>query len=342
MPDEVDVGAGRRQGMVDPHVTARRRRVRAGPVGDTGVEGARLALRCVGRREVLQRERERRKLPVRVEPGRFEHVVGAAHVGEATALHDEDGPLVAEQPAESDPGQQHHQGDVEHQVAGLPQVALLGGEADRTALLRPHVDPPPGPAQQTGGPVDHGRHRLVALPPVAGGQPLQVPRRGRRAAAQRAGVQPDPGHQATDERDEQQQVDRGEPGRGEHVEHRERVEEGAQVRVRRDIAVDLDGVQAALRQQRPGDRRQSQQGQQEQRRAHARQLPPAGPQRPARSARTRRHRRGRGGRQPFRVLRRLPRYDGPLVHDVGHGLSTAPSSRGRLRAARATGSSTRR
>ena len=125
--------------------------------------------------------------------------------------------------------------------------------------------------------VEHARPLPASLDhdvvrPAAG--PGCAARRGGRAA-QRAQVLPAARHHAADQRDEQQQVDRGEPGRGVDVEQRRAVDHGRE----RPGAAAVNcatrtGSTPALRQQRPGHGRHRQQEQQDQRGAHAGELPP--------------------------------------------------------------------
>src|SRR5690348_14579171 len=96
-----------------------------------------------------------------------------------------------------------------------------------------------------------------------------------RAAAQSARVQPGARNETADERDEEQQVDRREPRGGEHVEQRQLVEQRSEVRVRGEEVVDLDRVEAALREQRSGDRTERKQREKQQRCAHAGEPTPA-------------------------------------------------------------------
>src|SRR5699024_2880458 len=85
-------------------------------------------------------------------------------------------------------------------------------------------------------------------------------------------------HDAPDQRDEQQQVDRGEPGRGEDVEESQGVQDLAPAAVLLEELLRQRRVDAALRVQRAGDGRDRQQHQQDQSGLHAGQLPPQEPQ----------------------------------------------------------------
>ena len=106
------------------------------------------------------------------------------------------------------------------------------------------------------------------------GQPAQVPRRGDGGGPQAAGVLDQPRRQAAHQRDEQQRVDRGEPEAGEHLEGLQPVQPRPDGRMFGDVLLDLGLVEAALRQQRAGNRGQRQQEQQHQRGAHRRQRAP--------------------------------------------------------------------
>jgi hypothetical protein len=156
------------------------------------------------------------------------------------------------------------------------------------------------PRSSGGGGVEHLVRAASGVPAVAGRHPGQHARDVRRRGAQRLGVQPDPRAEAADQRDEQQQVDGGEPGRGEDVEQEEPVEHWRQRGVRLEVVLDGHRVQPALGQERTGDAGQGQQEQQQQRGAHAGELPPGAAQRGEQAGATGRGRgqRGRRGGQP--------------------------------------------
>ena len=80
---------------------------------------------------------------------------------------------------------------------------------------------------------------------------------------------------AADERDEQQDVDRREPGRRVDVEQLQVVEDRREVGVVAEVLRDAVRVGGALRHDRPGHRRDGEQQQQDEGGAHAGQLPPA-------------------------------------------------------------------
>ena len=103
----------------------------------------------------------------------------------------------------------------------------------------------------------------------------EVARGHHRRRAQRPGVLDRPRQHAADQRDHQQQVDRREPGRGEHVEEAEPVEQRTQLRVVGEIRLDQPDVQRTLRQQRTGQCGQREQEQQHQRGAHRGEPAPA-------------------------------------------------------------------
>src|SRR6185369_110160 len=110
-----------------------------------------------------------------------------------------------------------------------------------------------------------------------------------------------PARQAADQRDEQQQVDRGEPGRAEDVEQAEVPEQRAERRVVVLVPRHQQRVDVVLRQQRARDSEHREQEQQDQRGAHAGQHPPAAAHRvddpgERATATARGHRTGVGGR----------------------------------------------
>ena len=116
-------------------------------------------------------------------------------------------------------------------------------------------------------------------------QPGEVARRGDRRGAQAARLLDRARHQAADQRDHQQQVDRGEPGRGEDVEELQPVEQRGERRVVGEVLGDQALVQRALRQQRTRQRGEGEQEQQHQRGAHAGEpAPGVAQQRPRRRA----------------------------------------------------------
>ena len=117
-------------------------------------------------------------------------------------------------------------------------------------------------------------------------EPGEVARRGDRRGAQAAHLLDRARHQAADQRDHQQQVDRREPGRGEDVEELQPVEQRGERRVVGEVLGDEALVQGALRQQRPGQGGDGEQEQQHERGAHARQpAPGVAQQRPGRARR---------------------------------------------------------
>jgi hypothetical protein len=80
--------------------------------------------------------------------------------------------------------------------------------------------------------------------------------------------------QAAHQRDEQQRIDGREPEAGEHLERLQPVQPRSDGGMLGDVLLDLELVEAALRQQGTGDGAQRQQEQQHQRGAHRRQRPP--------------------------------------------------------------------
>ena len=260
--------------------------------------------------EVLEVDAERAEVAaVDQRPGRV-RVVLLEGVAEALALGDQDAALVAPELAAGQAEQQRHQGEVEQQVAGLLEVALLGGElgsvppSRRTTRKRRTRS-----SSSTTSSASRRRQRRGQLAGV--GQPQQVPRRRRRGGAQVAGVLERARQHAADQRDEQQQVDRGEPRRAEDVEQVQPVEHRRERRVVGEVLVDVVLRQRALRQQRARDGGQREQEQQHDRGAHRGEPPPpaqqpAGDPAAGRRPRGRRRRRGvgRGGRSS---QRRSPR-----------------------------------
>ena len=181
-------------------------------VGQVGGELVRhpglAALADEGHREVVDGELERAELR-RVEEGTgTEVVVLAQGVGEAVLRHHDDAALVAPEPAEREAHQHDQHGEVEHQVAGLAEVAALGAEAVLAAR-----DPEPLLAQQGPRPLEGDVGRLVGLEAAVLREPRQVARGLRRLTAYAAPVDQQPRDDAAHERDHQQDVDRREPDR---------------------------------------------------------------------------------------------------------------------------------
>ena len=207
--------------------------------------------------------------PSRVELGQL----GGA-VGERLPLDDQLVGLVAEQPAERDREQHAEQRQVEEQVADLAQVPLLGRQPVAGVPGGGAPEPEALPAEHRGGRVD-GRvrrqrrrigHRLR--------QPRQVPRRPRRRRPRGSDQLERPRHDAPDQRGEEQDVDRREPGRREHVEQPEAVQPRREGRVRREVLRHRRRVAALLRQDRAGHRAEREQEEQDERGPHRGELPP--------------------------------------------------------------------
>lgn len=127
--DQVDLGAAHLQRLVDLDRGLRLLAARARPVADVGAEGARGALLGAAARvrgvEAVQLEAEGVQVVSVVEGARLEVVVLGERVVETVALDDQLAALGLEQPAHREGDQQSEQGDVEQQVAGLAQEALL-------------------------------------------------------------------------------------------------------------------------------------------------------------------------------------------------------------------------
>ena len=109
------------------------------------------------------------------------------------------------------------------------------------------------------------------------GHPGQPPRRFGWGRAHRLPVLLRPRDDAADERDHQQQVDRGEPNGRVHVEHLEGVEELPPGTVVLQEGVHPSRVLDPLRQQRSRDRGQGEDEQEDQCHTHRRQLRPGPP-----------------------------------------------------------------
>jgi hypothetical protein len=161
------------------------------------------------------------------------------------------------------PLKHRHQAQVEHQVPGLAQVAALGG--DRAVLP---ADPVATcPQVRLRGVQDGGRGGLDHAGRVAG-QPRQPSGAGVRERPELAQVHRRPRHDAADQRDEQQQVDGGEPRRAEHVEEAEPAEPRPVVGVLAQEVGHPHRVRRTLGHQRAGHGRDPENEQQDQRRAH--------------------------------------------------------------------------
>src|SRR5699024_5129844 len=176
--------------------------------------------------------------------------------------------------ADGDADDQRDEGGVEDEVPGLLEVPLLRG--DGRVVVAGH--PEAAPAQ------DRRRGRadlLEAALDLALGVSLEAgepSRCTRRLAAQGLEVHRGPRHDAADEGDEEQDVDRREPWRAVDVEGVEAIERRPDGRVAREPRLGLGGVDVALGEDRPGDGADGHEQEQEERGAHARQLPPPPPE----------------------------------------------------------------
>lgn len=271
--DQVDLGAVHDERFVDLDDALALGAVGSPRVRHPGLEGARgAALRAallVRADEVVQHEAERGQRVGVVERAVLDVVVLGERVGEAVALDDQLAALGLEELPAGEGHQHHDQGDVEDQVPGLPEVALLG--RDRVARL---VRPEAPPAQDREG----RRADLLGLgfgaPGGVRGQPGQPLRRARRAAAELADELAGARHDAADERDEQQDVDRGEPHRAVDVEELELLVDRGEGGVLVLEVLDLHVVDAVLRDERPRDRAEGEQEEQDQRHPHGGELAP--------------------------------------------------------------------
>ncbi len=222
-------------------------------------------------------------------------VVLGQRVGEPVALANDDVPLPAEQSAHRDRDEDDQQREVEHHVAGLAQVALLRGHPAGTVGVDPGSHAPASSAQRRPRPV---QDRVTGVDDDELGRvrhPGHPPGRGRWWRAHRPDVLRQPGQDAADQRDEEQQVHRGEPRRGVHLEEPQAIQQRPARRVRGDPVLDLQRVRSPLGQYGSGDRRHRETEQQDQRRAHARQLAPGPAQQADPSQRGQGRFAGRGG-----------------------------------------------
>ena len=170
--------------------------------------------------EGVQGERERSHRLGVDEAAAAPRVVLRDGVREPTALLDDDVSLPAKQSADGDRRQDAQQRDMKDEVAGLAKVALLSRHPARAELaLRRPLNHPPAVPTKVGGRLSQ---RCIAIARHAGGdgaaEPLEIARGGRWRCEHRPPVLTGTRDDAADERDEQEQVDRGEPRRSEHVE----------------------------------------------------------------------------------------------------------------------------
>ena len=151
-------------------------------------------------------------------------------VGEAVvvAVEQDDAALVAEQAAHRDTDQHDDHGEVEDQVARLAEVAALG--RDGVGTLGP-LDAEAPTSDDLRGTREDDLRGLVRRVRRAVRQAREVARCARRPGADRAGVDEEARHDAADERDHQQDVDRGEPHRAVDREQVEPVPDRRQPRV---------------------------------------------------------------------------------------------------------------
>ncbi len=273
MGDEIDLGAVHDERFVDADDGLAVGAVGTLVVRHAGLEGpGRAALRAallVRTDELVQDEAEGGQRVRVVERAGLEVVVLGERVGEAVALDDQLAALGLEELPGGEGHQHDDQGDVEDQVPGLAEVALLGG--DRVAHgVRPE---PPLPQHPEGRLAD-----LLGVGPGAPGgvrgqpgQPLGGARRaGAELADELAGARDD----AADEGDEQQDVDRGEPHRAVDVEELELLVDRREGGVLVLELLDLEVVDAGLRDQRAGDGAEGEQEEQDQRDPHRGELAP--------------------------------------------------------------------
>jgi hypothetical protein len=183
-------------------------------VRDAGPERRRLPTVQIGRSKVHKGHAEPGQGGVGEPAAGNELVVLLAVVAEALFRpgHHDPVALPAEQRAARHPDQQAQQREVEQQVPGLLQVTLLAAHGEgiyRFPFGGPNNNTEPARPQHPAQPL-RGRRGIAVVGQAAGvcGQPLQPLRSLRRDADQRADVRVQARHEASDERDEQQQVDR--------------------------------------------------------------------------------------------------------------------------------------
>jgi hypothetical protein len=219
--------------------------------------------------ELIEPERVRIEGCLGEEPPGVDGVVSRPHVRERLALHDHPLPGVAESAADADGDQHSDERAVEHQVARLAQVAALGG--DRSVV----------PLDSIALPTQQLRRLVEGDPGIRPGLLRDEPDKAlqargclRRPGAQCIEMVLRPRHDAADQRDEEQQVDRREPRRAEGAEQADRVEDAEQLRI---ALLELDHavrIRRGLRHERPRHGGEGEQQEQQQRRPHARELPP--------------------------------------------------------------------
>ena len=277
MPDEEDVGVVDRQRVVDPEVVGRLGSIDAVAVGQPGVELAcRAGCAALGEPldvEAVDRHQEGVEVVGAEQAAGVEVVVGGAAVGELLALHEEHAALVAQQRADGEADEHHDHRQVEDQVADLPEVAALGAHRPRLGRVG-GPQPVAAAAQHRAGLLDDLVDVALAGVRRVVGQAQQVARGGRRLGPHRAQVVQRARDDAADQRDHQQDVDRGEPRR---VVDREQAEPLVDRRQRGVLVLParhVERVDARLRDDRAGHGGQREQQQQDQRGAHRRQLAP--------------------------------------------------------------------
>ncbi len=212
---------------------------------------------------------------------------------------------------------------MEQQVAGLAPVAFLCRDP---AVSAPQPEPPGG--EQRRGSFQRMPGCEPGLVPSRVRQPGQVARRPRRRRPRRAHQPGAAGQHAPGQGGKQQQVDRGKPGSGEHIEQPKCVQHRREPAMCRVIPVDLRRISSPLRKHRPGHARQRKQEQQDQRGTHGRQLPPrpSGPDCDPGPCRPASHRSGERGRS-VRPVHRAARTAGAHRFPRSGGVSPASTVR---------------
>src|SRR5699024_3375824 len=226
------------------------------------------------RLEVVDLHTERGKTrTIDLQPG-IEVVVGKnTRVAGLRPVRDDDGlALVGVHLTDRHGNDDAQQREVEHQVPGLPQEASLGADTTGAVLvfvLRTSPAPQPGARRR--------QHLVGVRRQVRAGmmrQPGEVTWRPDGFRADRANVVPAARHEAADQRNHQQQVDRREPHTGVDAEELQGVQHLGPPAVLVQILRDLVRVHRLLRQEGAGKGGQGEQEKQDQRRPHRRQPTP--------------------------------------------------------------------
>ncbi len=231
--------------------------------GSPTLDVAHLELRV----EVVDPDRERLEIVGVHRAAGGEVVVLRDRIGESAPLHDYH---ASPEPAEARPGQRDEDADernVEHQVAEFAQVATLGAEPLLTAskAIPLRLEPALRPFHRA---IVELRHQLVLR------ESVETFRKGGRGFAEVSDVLRDARQDAADQRNEQEEVDRGEPRRAVHVVHARLLEESTDLGILGLVIHHLDRRNGLLWEHRPRDRRKGKEEEEDEHGAHARQLRP--------------------------------------------------------------------